>query len=126
MGRITEAGLRRIKQEISLVELCRWRGMRLKPKPDGRDELTGRCPFHRDRDSSFVVIAGKNLFYCTHCRAGGGVLDFVVEAQGCDYHVAAETLLAALPDIRKAACRKPVFAGNSGVVRKGAGHAANP
>lgn len=102
-----------------MVELCRRHGMRLKLKPDGRDEMTGRCPFHRDRASSFVVIAGKNLFYCTHCRAGGGALDFVVKAEGCDYRVAAEKLLAALPAIRKAA-----FAGHSGVVKRGGGHAA--
>ena len=97
MGRITEAGLRRLKQEISMVELCRGHGIKLKSKPDRRDEMTGRCPFHRDRDLSFVVIPGKNLFYCTHCRAGGGALDFVVKAEGCDYHVAAEKLLATLP-----------------------------
>jgi len=90
-----------------MVELCRGRGIKLKSKPDRRDEMTGRCPFHRDRDSSFVVIPGKNLFYCTHCRTGGGALDFVVKAEGCDYRVAAEKLLATLP------------------VKEGYGHAAN-
>ena len=114
MGRITEASLRRLKQEVSIIKLCRSRGVALR-RTAVKNELAGRCPFPHCRKHSFIALAAEDLFYCTSCRAGGGALDFVVKADRCDYRAATETLLAALPTIRK-----------PGAVKRGAGHASNP
>ena len=115
MARITNADLVRLKHTVSLVRLCRSRGIALRPRPTGHDEWMGRCPFHSGKNSALVVIARKNLFHCTECRAGGGALDFVVKADGLDYRQAAEKLLAALPAIQLPAPRKGAEC-----------HAANP
>jgi DNA primase len=78
------------------------RGIRLK-RATAPETYAGRCPFPRCRKSALVVMAGKELFHCTECRAGGNAQDLVVKLDGCDYRQAAETLLAALPLIRKPA-----------------------
>ena len=105
MARITNADLYRLKHEVSILELCRSRGIRLK-RTAKADALAGRCPFPRCRKPAFVALAAANLFHCTECRAGGNALDLVAKLDGCDYRQAAETLLAALPQIRKAFARK--------------------
>lgn len=113
MIRITEAVLRRLKYEVSLVRLCRKRGVALR-RTAVAGQLAGRCPFPECRKPALVVVAGKNLFHCTECRAGGGALDFVVKLDGCDYRAATQALLAALPEIRE-----PARAGRSGVAKGG-------
>lgn len=113
MGRITEVVLRRLKQEVSIIKLCRSRGVALR-RTANRNELAGRCPFPRCRKPAFVALAEANLWHCTECHAGGDALDLVAKLDGRDYRQAAETLLAALPQIRKAAARE------------GGSHAANP
>ena len=107
MARITNAVLYRLKHEVSILELCRSRGIRLK-RTAKADALAGRCPFPRCRKPAFVALVEANLFHCTECRAGGNALDLVAKLDGSDYRQAAETLLAALPQIRKAFAREGV------------------
>lgn len=44
-----------------------------------------RCPFHSEKTPSFTVHAGKGLFKCFGCGAGGGIFDFVMRIEGCAF-----------------------------------------
>jgi len=90
MPRIPDADLERLKQGISLAELCRSRGIEL--KPHGKKDLVGKCPFHKDKTPSFIVSPGKNLFHCMGCDAAGSVIDFVMKADGVDFRTAVNRL----------------------------------
>ncbi|MBO4384588.1 MAG: DNA primase [Clostridia bacterium] len=54
----------------------------LKPK-GGR--LWGHCPFHTDKTPSFSVSPDKQLFHCFSCKAGGSVIQFVMQAENLSY-----------------------------------------
>jgi DNA primase len=42
------------------------------------NRLIGRCPFHDDRDPSFVVYPPTRSFYCFGCGKHGDVVNFVM------------------------------------------------
>lgn len=100
MARITDDDLNRLKRNISLAELCRQRGLEL--KPHGRKDLIGLCPFHEDKNPSFVVTPEKNLFHCMGCDSAGSVVDFIMKAENLDFKGAIEKLLPMLPGIQRA------------------------
>lgn len=90
MARVPADELERLKAEVSLVRLVEAKGVELrKHGPD----LIGRCPFHDDRDPSFVVSVSKNL-WCCHgaCQVGGSVIDFVMRAEGVSFRHAVDLL----------------------------------
>ncbi|NOZ95402.1 MAG: toprim domain-containing protein [Acidobacteria bacterium] len=89
MPRIPENELERLKAEVDLVELVRGAGVELKPR--GKD-LVGLCPFHPEKEASFVVSPDKNLFHCLGCGAGGSVVDWVMKTQGVSFRHAVELL----------------------------------
>lgn len=43
------------------------------------------CPFHSEKTPSFTVHAGKGLFKCFGCGAGGSIFDFVMRIEGCGF-----------------------------------------
>ncbi len=45
----------------------------------------GCCPFHREKTPSFHVSADKQLYHCFGCGAGGGVIQFIMNAEGLDF-----------------------------------------
>ncbi len=49
-------------------------------KRRGRN-LVGLCPFHNEKTPSFNVYPENNSFYCFGCHKGGGVFQFVMEAE---------------------------------------------
>ncbi|MEO5367884.1 MAG: CHC2 zinc finger domain-containing protein, partial [Magnetococcus sp. WYHC-3] len=100
MPRIPDTDLERLKQNVNLAELCRARGIEL--KPNGRKDLIGLCPFHKETKPSFIVTPGKNLFHCMGCGAAGSVIDFVMKADGIDFRTAVDNLLACSPAIQRA------------------------
>ena len=53
-------------------------------KPKG-SKLWGHCPFHADRTPSFSVTPDKQLFHCFSCKAGGSVIQFIMQAENLDY-----------------------------------------
>lgn len=55
---------------------------RLSPK-GGR--LWGLCPFHPERDASFTVSPDKQVFHCFSCKAGGSVIQFIMQAESLGY-----------------------------------------
>jgi DNA primase catalytic core len=100
MARISDDDLQRLKKNISLADLCRSRGIEL--KPHGRKDLIGKCPFHEDKKPSFVVSPDKNVFHCMGCDAGGSVVDFVMKADNLPFKDAVDKLLSAFPGICRA------------------------
>ena len=60
-------------------------------KKDGR-RFWGLCPFHNEKTPSFSVNADLNLYYCFGCKAGGNVVQFVMEMERVSYLEAAKLL----------------------------------
>ena len=53
-------------------------------KPRG-GRLWGHCPFHTDKTPSFSVTPDKQLFHCFSCKAGGSVIQFIMQAENLSY-----------------------------------------
>jgi DNA primase catalytic core len=90
MPRIPEPEIERIKRETDLAALVRSRGVDL--AKHGTKDLIGTCPFHDDRDPSFVVTPEKGLFHCLGCGAAGNVIQFVEKFDGVSFRHAFEIL----------------------------------
>ncbi len=45
----------------------------------------GLCPFHNEKTASFTVDPDKQLYYCFGCKAGGSVIQFVMEMERLDF-----------------------------------------
>ena len=73
-------------------------------KKDGR-RYWGLCPFHNEKTPSFSVNADLNLYYCFGCKAGGNVVQFVMEMERLPYMEAvkllADRMHMALPEARE-------------------------
>ena len=64
-----------LQQQIPLrdyLEAYDWRPVRRL----SRGRWMGLCPLHADRQPSFLMDPGKNLFYCYGCGPGGDVIRF--------------------------------------------------
>lgn len=45
----------------------------------------GLCPFHNEKSASFSVSPDKQIFHCFGCGAGGGVVSFIMRAEGLEF-----------------------------------------
>ena len=52
----------------------------------------GLCPFHNEKTASFSVHAGKQIFHCFGCGAGGDVFKFVREYENMTFPEAVRSL----------------------------------
>src|SRR5690606_41036919 len=75
-------------------------------RPSG-GRLTGQCPFHRDRDPSFVVYPETASWFCYGCHAGGDVIDFVARVRGTSFRETAALLSRELPALPMNVVRMP-------------------
>jgi DNA primase len=82
---MTSAGRRlsldEFKARLPLVEIIS-RHVRLTRR--GR-ELTGLCPFHREKTPSFTVSEAKGFYHCFGCGQHGNAIDFVMAVEGLDF-----------------------------------------
>ena len=72
---VSREALNAFKQKIPLLdylEAHHWQPVR---QLSG-NRWVGLCPLHPDRQPSFLVDAGKSLFYCYGCGRGGDVIRF--------------------------------------------------
>lgn len=90
MARIPDSELESLKRDISLVRLAEARGIVLRGHGDN---LLGLCPFHDDKEPSFVVSPSKNIWHCLGaCKTGGSVVDFVMKSERVSFRLAVEML----------------------------------
>ena len=54
--------------------------------------MWGHCPFHPERNPSFSVSPDKQLFHCFSCKAGGSVIQFIMQAESLSYSEAVRFL----------------------------------
>jgi len=87
------ARIERVKQAIPIDDLAM---QYVELSPSGQN-LIGRCPFHRDREPSFVVFVETRTFHCFGCRAGGDVISFLRLAMHLSFFEALDSLERALP-----------------------------
>lgn len=52
----------------------------------------GVCPFHNDKNPSFVVSPAKNICHCFVCEKGGNPITFIMEMEKCTFPQACEIL----------------------------------
>ncbi len=52
----------------------------------------GLCPFHNEKSASFSVSPDKQIYHCFGCGAGGGVINFVMRAEGLEFRDAVQFL----------------------------------
>ena len=74
MNDFSRQDIEALKASVDLCELIRSYGIDLKPV--GRN-LTAICPWHDDKEASFVVNPEKQLYNCFGCEAKGDALSFL-------------------------------------------------
>ena len=89
MARVPDAELERLKHDIRMEHLAAARGIVLKPSGSN---LLGLCPFHDDHEPSLSIDPVQNLWHCFGCQQGGGVIDWVMKAEGVSFRHAVELL----------------------------------
>ncbi len=52
----------------------------------------GLCPFHGEKTASFSVDAERQLYYCFGCKAGGSVIQFIMDIERLDFQDAVKHL----------------------------------
>ena len=72
-------------RHIDLVELLRTEGYAPKGTGGGRHSLT--CPFHEDKNPSFVVYP-NNTFHCFSCARNGDAIDLIRELKNLSFKAA--------------------------------------
>jgi len=63
----------------------------VKLKKRGRN-FVGLCPFHDDKNPSFVVSPEKHILHCFGCGASGDVIKFLMRIEGIDFKEAVRIL----------------------------------
>jgi DNA primase len=53
----------------------------------------GPCPFHSEKDASFTVTPGREIFYCFGCHSGGDVIAFIAKIENISQIEAAKHLV---------------------------------
>lgn len=87
-GRIPSAWMDELYARTDIVSVV---SAYLPLKKDGR-RYWGLCPFHHEKTASFSVTPDLNLYYCFGCKAGGNVVQFVMEMERISYLEAVKLL----------------------------------
>ena len=79
---------RMIAERVSILDLI---SPHVQLKKAGR-YYKGLCPFHPDKNPSFVVNPDRNTFYCFGCGVGGDIYSFVMKFHNLPFPQAMEEL----------------------------------
>lgn len=60
-------------------------------KRNGRKHW-GLCPFHGEKTASFSVDSESQLYYCFGCKAGGSVIQFIMDIEHLEFQEAVKLL----------------------------------
>ncbi len=83
-----------IKQGVDFKAVAEARGIKLKRNGKG---YVGLCPFHEDKNPSFSITPGKNLWQCFGCGKGGDPIEFVMLFDRVEFKEAVRILGNGLP-----------------------------
>ena len=101
MRRYPQQWLDELYQRADIVELA----SRYVPLKRNGSRYWGCCPFHHEKTPSFTVTPGVNLYYCFGCKAGGNVIQFIMEMEKLTYQEAVEyvanQLHMPIPEVRE-------------------------
>ena len=78
----------RLKSRVAFEDVAR---QYVVLRQSGRN-FTARCPFHDDRNPSFVVFTQTQSFYCFSCAAHGDVLSFLMRIERLSFGEALRVL----------------------------------
>lgn len=84
-GRIPENWLNDLFEKTDIVQIV---SQYVHLKKDGK-RYWGLCPFHNEKTPSFSVSSDLNLYYCFGCKAGGNMIQFVMEMEHLSFTDAA-------------------------------------
>lgn len=80
-GQFSEADKERVRRATDIVELVsRYVALR----PSGKS-FKGLCPFHNDKNPSFVVSPDRQTYYCFACHEGGDAFSFVMAQEKLEF-----------------------------------------
>jgi DNA primase len=89
--RISRERIDAIKARVDFVALLAERGIELERRGQ---HFFALCPFHQERNPSFVVTPHRGLFHCFGCGTGGDVIGFVVRYDHMSFPEAVRMLAA--------------------------------
>jgi len=86
--RISEKAIREIAERVSILEVV---SACMQLQKAGRN-YKGLCPFHADKNPSFVVNPDRNTFHCFGCGVGGDVYGFYMKFHNVSFFDAVQEL----------------------------------
>ncbi len=99
-GRFPPAWLDELRARADIVKIV----SSYVPLKKNGHRYAGLCPFHNEKTASFSVDEQKQLYYCFGCKAGGSVIQFVMEMEKLSFQEAvaylAEQLHMPLPEMQ--------------------------
>ena len=87
-GRYPQEWLEELRQRADIVSVI---GSYVQLKKNGH-RYVGLCPFHNEKTPSFYVDGQKQVYHCFGCKAGGSVIQFVMDIERLTFPEAVEFL----------------------------------
>ena len=81
MNRIPNEIIDEIRSKVNIVDVIS-QYVNLNKRGQG---YTASCPFHEDRNPSFSIHTGKQIYKCFSCGRGGNVFSFIQEIEGISF-----------------------------------------
>jgi len=99
-GRFPPAWLDELRARADIVQVV----SSYVPLKKNGHRFLGLCPFHNEKTPSFNVDEQKQVYYCFGCKAGGSVIQFVMDIERMDFAEAvahlAEQMHMPLPELQ--------------------------
>ncbi|MBQ3156560.1 MAG: DNA primase [Clostridia bacterium] len=88
MARFPAAWLDELRSRADIVQIV---GQYVSLKRNGHRHW-GLCPFHGEKTASFSVDQERQMYYCFGCKAGGSVIQFVMDIERLEFQDAVKHL----------------------------------
>lgn len=88
MARFPAAWLDELRARADIVQVV---GQYVPLKRNGH-RYWGLCPFHGEKTASFSVDQERQMYYCFGCKAGGSVIQFVMDMERLEFSEAVKRL----------------------------------